>query len=89
MANDLLSDGPQTYDASSIEVLEPLEAASNKLNTVLDNTEVQAAKQRQALEAALRTRNEPGGVVVTTVTDVMGFLAFLGLGTWILIGVPA
>nr|MBP9951450.1 DNA topoisomerase IV subunit B [Cypionkella sp.] len=26
MANDLLSDGPQTYDASSIEVLEPLEA---------------------------------------------------------------
>ena len=30
-----------------------------------------------------------GGVVVTTVTDVMGFLVFLGLGTWILIGVPA
>ena len=27
-----------------------------------------------------------GGVVVTTVTDVMGFLAFLGLGTWILVG---
>jgi magnesium transporter len=30
-----------------------------------------------------------GGVVVTTVTDVMGFLAFLGLGTWILVGSPA
>ena len=30
-----------------------------------------------------------GGVVVTTVTDVMGFLVFLGLGTWILIGIPA
>jgi magnesium transporter len=30
-----------------------------------------------------------GGVVVTTVTDVMGFLAFLGLGTWILVGNPA
>jgi magnesium transporter len=29
-----------------------------------------------------------GGVVVTTVTDVMGFLAFLGLGTWILVGSP-
>ena len=27
-----------------------------------------------------------GGVVVTTVTDVMGFLVFLGLGTWILLG---
>ena len=26
-----------------------------------------------------------GGVVVTTVTDVMGFLVFLGLGTWILL----
>jgi magnesium transporter len=30
-----------------------------------------------------------GGVVVTTVTDVMGFLAFLGLGPWILVGSPA
>lgn len=30
-----------------------------------------------------------GGVVVTTVTDVMGFLVFLGLGTWILVGTPA
>jgi magnesium transporter len=30
-----------------------------------------------------------GGVVVTTVTDVMGFLGFLGLGTWILVGNPA
>jgi magnesium transporter len=27
-----------------------------------------------------------GGVVVTTVTDVMGFIAFLGLGTWLLLG---
>jgi magnesium transporter len=30
-----------------------------------------------------------GGVVVTTVTDVMGFLVFLGLGTWILVGTAA
>jgi magnesium transporter len=27
-----------------------------------------------------------GGVVVTTVTDCVGFLAFLGLGTWLLLG---
>lgn len=27
-----------------------------------------------------------GGVVVTTVTDVMGFVVFLGLGSWLLLG---
>jgi magnesium transporter len=27
-----------------------------------------------------------GSVIVTTVTDVMGFFAFLGLGTWLLLG---
>jgi magnesium transporter len=27
-----------------------------------------------------------GGVVLTTVTDCVGFLAFLGLGTWLLLG---
>jgi magnesium transporter len=27
-----------------------------------------------------------GGVVVTTVTDVMGFVVFLGLGTWMVLG---
>ncbi len=28
-----------------------------------------------------------GSVIVTTVTDVMGFFAFLGLGTWLLLGI--
>ena len=46
--------------------LDPIEAQSNKLSTVLDNSEVQAAEQRQMLEAAMRVRNAPGGVVVTS-----------------------
>ena len=59
-------DAPEAYARQRKALLDPVEALSGKLNTVLDNTEVQAAKQRQALEAALRTRNEPGGVVVTS-----------------------
>jgi magnesium transporter len=27
-----------------------------------------------------------GGVILTTVTDVVGFVSFLGLGTWLLLG---
>lgn len=67
-ANVLASkpDAAEAYARLRKAMLEPIEAAGSKLNTVLDSTEVQAAKQRQALEAALRTRNEPGGVVVTS-----------------------
>jgi hypothetical protein len=56
-----------------------------KLGSVLDNTEVQAAKQRQVLEAALKLRNEPGGVVGTSETvslairDMVGTLRLLML----------
>jgi magnesium transporter len=37
--------------------------------------------RRMAIDPALA-----GGVVLTTVTDVIGFLAFLGLGTLLLLG---
>jgi methyl-accepting chemotaxis protein len=56
-----------------------------KLGSVLDNTEAQAAKQRQVLEAALKLRNEPGGVVGTSETvslairDMVGTLRLLML----------
>jgi methyl-accepting chemotaxis protein len=59
-------DAAEAYARQRKALLDPVEALTNKLNTVLDTTEVQAARQRQALEAALRTRNEPGGVVVTS-----------------------
>ena len=36
--------------------------------------------RRMSIDPALA-----GGVVVTTVTDVVGFVAFLGLGTWLLL----
>jgi methyl-accepting chemotaxis protein/archaellum component FlaC len=75
----------EAYARQRKAILDPVEAVGNKLNTVLDNTEVQAAKQRQALEAALRTRNEPGGVVVTSeevsldIREMVGSLRLLML----------
>ncbi|GCL64016.1 methyl-accepting chemotaxis protein [Pseudaquabacterium pictum] len=86
-ANVLASkpDAAEAYARQRKAILDPVEAAGNKLNTVLDNTEVQAAKQRQALEAALRTRNEPGGVVVTSeevsldIREMVGSLRLLML----------
>lgn len=67
-ANVLASkpDAAEAYARQRKAMLEPIEADGSKLNTVLDSNAVQAAKQRQALEAALCTRNEPGGVVVTS-----------------------
>ena len=75
----------EAYAKARKAFLDPIEAQSNKLNTVLDSSEVQAAKQRQVLEAALRVRNEPGGVVVTSeevslaIRDMAGSLRLLML----------
>ncbi len=66
-------------------LLDPVEQQVGKLGSVLDNTEAQAAKQRQVLEAALKLRNEPGGVVGTSETvslairDMVGTLRLLML----------
>ena len=66
-------------------LLEPVEQQVGKLGSVLDNTEAQAARQRQVLEAALKLRNEPGGVVGTSETvslairDMVGTLRLLML----------
>ena len=59
-------DAVEAYAKVRKVFLDPIEAQSNKLSTVLDNSEVQAAEQRQMLEAAMRVRNAPGGVVVTS-----------------------
>ena len=68
-------------------VLAPVEEQAGKLGTVLDNTEVVAVKQRQALEAALKLRNEPGGVVAVSeevslaIRDLVGQLSLLMLAS--------
>jgi len=54
------------YQKQRRAVLGPADEQATKLGTVIDTLEVQAVKQRQALEAALRLRNEPGGVVTTS-----------------------
>ncbi len=66
-------------------VADPIDAQSAKLGALIDGIEVQAVKQRQALEAALRLRNEPGGVVNTSeevtlaIRDMVGGLRLLML----------
>ncbi|MFO1270625.1 MAG: methyl-accepting chemotaxis protein [Rubrivivax sp.] len=66
-------------------VTDPIEAQSAKLGALIDGIEVQAVKQRQALEAALKLRNEPGGVVNTSeevtlaIRDMVGGLRLLML----------
>ncbi len=78
-------DAAEAYAKARKALLDPIEAQSNKLSTALDNSEVQAAKQRQMLEAAMRVRNEPGGVVVTSeevslaIRDMVGSLRLLML----------
>jgi magnesium transporter len=59
-----------------------LAMAFNLVVAALSGVAVPLLLKRMGIDPALA-----GGVVVTTVTDVMGFLAFLGLGTWILVGV--
>jgi methyl-accepting chemotaxis protein len=73
------------YQKQRKAVLDPLEAQSTKLGALIDTIEVQAVKQRQTLEAALKLRNEPGGVVVTSeevslaIRDMVGSLRLLML----------
>ncbi len=66
-------------------VTDPIDAQAAKLGALIDGIEVQAVKQRQALEAALKLRNEPGGVVNTSeevtlaIRDMVGGLRLLML----------
>ena len=56
-------DQEPAYQAQRKALLKPLEDEGNRLGAAVDGLEVQGVKQRQTLEAALRFRNEPGGVV--------------------------
>ena len=80
-------DAEAAYTKQRRAVLAPVEEQAGKLGTVLDNTEVVAVKQRQALEAALKLRNEPGGVVAVSeevslaIRDLVGQLRLLMLAS--------
>ncbi|MDX1606435.1 MAG: magnesium transporter, partial [Candidatus Competibacterales bacterium] len=52
----------------------------NQLAAAFAGVAVPLALQRLRLDPALS-----GSVILTTVTDVVGFLSFLGLGTWLLL----
>jgi hypothetical protein len=73
------------YQKQRKALLAPMEEQVAKLGATLDAAEVQAVKQRQVLEAALKLRNEPGGVVGTSeevslqIRDMVGSLRLLML----------
>jgi hypothetical protein len=73
------------YQKQRKALLAPIEQQVAKLGATLDAAEVQAVKQRQVLEAALKLRNEPGGVVGTSeevslqIRDMVGSLRLLML----------
>jgi len=79
------ADAAAAYAKQRKAVTDPIEAQSTKLGALVDGIEVQAVKQRQALEAALKLRNEPGGVVTTSedvslaIRDMVGGLRLLML----------
>ena len=58
----------------------PAAMAINLLAAALSGVAIPLLLKRLAIDPALA-----GGVVLTTVTDVIGFLAFLGLGTLLLL----
>ena len=80
-------DAEAAYQKQRKAVLGPIEEQVAKLGSVLDSTEMLAVKQSQALEAALKLRNEPGGVVVTSeevsmaIRDMVGSLRLLMLAS--------
>jgi methyl-accepting chemotaxis protein len=75
------------YQKQRKAILAPLDEQSRKLSAMTDALEVQAFKQRQNLEAALRLRNEPGGVVSVSedvsldIREMVGTIRLLMLAT--------
>ena len=56
----------EAYQKQRRAILGPIDELSQKLGSTSDTLEVQVVKQRQSLDAALRFRNEPGGVVAVS-----------------------
>jgi len=74
-----------TYAAQHKQILAQIEEQSTKLLGLIDTLEEQLVKRRQVLEASLKLRNEPGGVVASSQTasllirDMVGELRSLML----------
>jgi len=58
--------GEAAYAAQRKALVALIDEQVARLGTLADTLEVQGVKQRQVLEAALKLRNEPGGVVATS-----------------------
>jgi len=58
--------GEAAYAAQRKAVMALVDEQVTRLGALADGLEVQGVKQRQVLEAALKLRNEPGGVVATS-----------------------
>ena len=71
-------DAEANYQKQRKAILVPVEEQSLKLGALTDTVEVQAFKQRQTLEAALRLRNEPGGVVAVSEEVSLGMREMVG-----------
>ena len=59
-------DAEAVYQRQRKALLARLDEQSAKLGLLIDGTEVQAYQQRRTLEAALRLRSEPGGVIAVS-----------------------
>jgi methyl-accepting chemotaxis protein/rubrerythrin len=69
LSGDVLSgekEAEEPYQKQRKAILAPLDELAQKLGATTDTLEVQVVKQRQSLDAALRVRNEPGGVVAVS-----------------------
>ena len=78
-------DAETAYHAQRKAILGQLDEQALKLSAKVDSTEAQAFKQSQTLAAALKVRNEPGGVVVVSeqvsldIREMVGALRLLML----------
>jgi diguanylate cyclase (GGDEF)-like protein len=60
------ADAEVLYQRQRRALLARLDEQSTKLGLLIDGTEAQAYQQRRSLEAALRLRGEPGGVIAVS-----------------------
>ena len=60
------ADAEAVYQRQRKALLVRLDEQSTKLGLLIDGTEAQAYQQRRSLEAALRLRGEPGGVIAAS-----------------------
>jgi len=81
------SEAEATYSAQRKQIIDQTDEQSTKLLGLIDTLEEQLVKQHQVLEASLKLRNEPGGVVANSqsaallIRDMVGELRSLMLAT--------